>query len=154
MNDQTRTAAAVDTLLALKREYLMPCVFHFYRKPMELVRGEDSRVFDTTGKAYVDCYADVGVTNCGHAEPGIVARAAAQLGTLAHTTFGGNPVCATAGLASLDFMREHRLEDVAARGPRGARDAPRVHQGSPRPRADARRRTRGADRRAGRRAAR
>lgn len=119
MNDQTRTAAAVDTLLALKREFLMPCVFHFYRKPMELVRGEDSRVFDTTGKAYVDCYAGVGVTNCGHAEPGIVARAAAQLGTLAHTTFGGNPVCATAGLASLDFMREHRLEDVAARG--GAR---------------------------------
>lgn len=76
----------VDTLLALKREYLMPCVFHFYRKPMVLVRGEGSRVFDTEGRAYFDCYAGVGVTNCGHAEPGIVARVAAQLRQLAHTT--------------------------------------------------------------------
>lgn len=76
----------VDTLLALKREYLMPCVFHFFRKPMALVRGEGSRLFDAEGKSYLDCYAGVGVTNCGHAEPGIVARVAAQLGRLAHTT--------------------------------------------------------------------
>lgn len=76
----------VDTLIALKREYLMPCVFHFFRKPMVLERGEGCRVFDTDGRAYLDCYSGVGVTNCGHAEPGIVARVVEQLGKLAHTT--------------------------------------------------------------------
>ena len=76
----------VEQLLALKRDYLMPCVFHFFRRPMVLERGAGTRVFDTAGKAYLDCYAGVGVSNCGHAEPSIVARAAAQLGKLAHTT--------------------------------------------------------------------
>ena len=84
MNETSRDD--VDTLLALKREYLMPCVFHFFRKPMVLERGEGCRVFDTKGRAYLDCYSGVGVTNCGHAAPGIVARVTAQLGRLAHTT--------------------------------------------------------------------
>jgi len=86
MNDRSEARDELDTLLALKRDYLMPCVFHFYRRPMVLARGEGSRVYDTEGKAYLDCYAGVGVTNCGHAEPGIVARVAQQLGRLAHTT--------------------------------------------------------------------
>lgn len=82
----TEQPDTVEQLLALKRDYLMPCVFHFFRRPMVLERGAGTRVFDTDGKAYIDCYAGVGVSNCGHAEPGIVARAAAQLGKLAHTT--------------------------------------------------------------------
>jgi 4-aminobutyrate aminotransferase-like enzyme len=80
------TPDTVEQMLALKRDYLMPCVFHFFRRPMVLERGAGSRVFDSAGKAYIDCYAGVGVSNCGHAEPSIVARAAAQLGRLAHTT--------------------------------------------------------------------
>jgi len=83
---QTNTSDTVEAMLALKREYLMPCVFHFFRKPMVLERGEACRVYDTEGRAYLDCYAGVGVSNCGHAEPSIVARAVAQLGRLAHTT--------------------------------------------------------------------
>lgn len=76
----------VDTMLALKRKYLMPCVFHFFRKPMVLVRGKGAHVFDSDGKDYLDCYAGVGVTSCGHGEPSIVARAIEQLGRLVHTT--------------------------------------------------------------------
>ncbi len=83
---QPTTSDTVEAMLALKREYLMPCVFHFFRKPMVLERGEACRVYDTDGRAYLDCYAGVGVSNCGHAEPSIVARAVAQLGRLAHTT--------------------------------------------------------------------
>ncbi|MGD9602519.1 MAG: aspartate aminotransferase family protein [Gammaproteobacteria bacterium] len=76
----------VDTLIALKQRYLMPCVMHFYRRPMALVRGEGAEVFDADGKVYLDCYAGVGVTNCGHAEPSILARVTAQLRQLVHTT--------------------------------------------------------------------
>ncbi len=78
--------STVAQLLALKREFLVPCVFHFFRKPMVLVRGEASQLFDSDGKAYLDCYAGVGVTNCGHSEPSIVARTIAQLKQLVHTT--------------------------------------------------------------------
>jgi 4-aminobutyrate aminotransferase-like enzyme len=77
---------AVQAMLELKRNYLMPCVFHFFRQPMVLEQGKGCRVFDTEGKAYLDCYSGVGVTNCGHSEPSIVARTTAQLARLVHTT--------------------------------------------------------------------
>lgn len=86
MSNAPEASDDVATLLALKREFLMPCVFHFFKRPMVLERGAGCRVFDTDGKAYLDCYSGVGVVNCGHAEPGIVARVADQLARLAHTT--------------------------------------------------------------------
>ena len=74
------------TLLDLKARYLIPCVYHFYRQPMVLERGEACRVFDSDGKAYLDCYSGVGVTSCGHSNPAIVKAAQQQLETLVHTT--------------------------------------------------------------------
>jgi 4-aminobutyrate aminotransferase-like enzyme len=76
----------LQTLLNLKRDYLMPCVFHFFRRPMVLVRGEGTRLFDSAGKSYLDCYSGVGVSSCGHSEPSILARTIEQLGKLVHTT--------------------------------------------------------------------
>lgn len=73
-------------LLGLKQRYLIPCVFHFFRRPMALVRGQGALLFDSEGKRYIDCYAGVGVTNCGHTEPSIVARVRDQVGKLVHTT--------------------------------------------------------------------
>jgi len=73
-------------MLALKRKYLMPCVFHFFRRPMVLVRGKGAHVYDSEGRDYLDCYSGVGVSSCGHGEPSIVARTVEQLGKLAHTT--------------------------------------------------------------------
>lgn len=76
----------VKTLLELKQRYLMPCVFHFFRQPMALVKGEGVRLIDSEGKTYLDCYAGVGVSNCGHSEPSIIERAREQLTRLVHTT--------------------------------------------------------------------
>lgn len=73
-------------MLALKQEYLIPCVYHFYREPMVLERGEGTRVFDTEGKSYMDCYSGVGVTSCGHANPEITEKTIAQIEKLQHTT--------------------------------------------------------------------
>lgn len=83
---QERSNDTLDTMLALKREFLMPCVFHFFRKPMVLERGEGCRLYDTEGRAYLDCYSGVGVTNCGHGQSSIIERAVAQLRRLVHTT--------------------------------------------------------------------
>ena len=71
-------------ILEKKREYIMPCLGHFYSEPPQFVRGEMQYLFDTTGKKYLDCYAGVSVINCGHCNPFITERMIEQIKTLQH----------------------------------------------------------------------
>jgi 4-aminobutyrate aminotransferase-like enzyme len=73
-------------LLGLKSEYLIPCVYHFYRNPPVLVRGEGAYLFDGAGRRYVDCYSGVTVMSAGHSNPEIIEPAIDQLRLLQHTT--------------------------------------------------------------------
>ena len=62
-------------------------VMHTYgRQPLVLVRGEGCRVWDDTGKEYLDCLAGLAVVNLGHAHPEIAKAAAAQLTQLVHVS--------------------------------------------------------------------
>ena len=63
----TAQSAHTTHMLELKSRYLMPCVYHFYANPMVLERGEGCTVFDSAGKAYLDCYSGVGSRCCGWA---------------------------------------------------------------------------------------
>lgn len=67
-----------------KQEYIIPCVYHFYNKPMQLVKGEMQYLYDHTGKQYLDCYAGVSVVNCGHCNPEITQAVCEQVQTLQH----------------------------------------------------------------------
>jgi len=82
----THGYAGPEALLGLKAEYLIPCAYHFYQRPPQLVRGEGCYLFDDTGKRYLDAFAGVTVMNCGHANPAIIEPAIAQIRTLQHTT--------------------------------------------------------------------
>jgi 4-aminobutyrate aminotransferase/4-aminobutyrate aminotransferase/(S)-3-amino-2-methylpropionate transaminase len=73
-------------LLALKRDFCVPCVYHFYQRPPVLVRGEGAYLFDSEGRRYLDCYSGVSVMNAGHSNPDILAAAIDQLQRLQHTT--------------------------------------------------------------------
>jgi 4-aminobutyrate aminotransferase/4-aminobutyrate aminotransferase/(S)-3-amino-2-methylpropionate transaminase len=73
-------------LLATKRDFLVPCVYHFYQRPPVLVRGEGAYLFDAEGRRYLDCYAGVTVVNAGHCNPEIIDAAAEQMRRLQHTT--------------------------------------------------------------------
>jgi 4-aminobutyrate aminotransferase-like enzyme len=73
-------------LLAAKREHLIPCVYHFYRRPPVLVKGEGAYLFDAGGRRYLDCFSGVTVMNAGHSNPEIVEAAIEQLRSLQHTT--------------------------------------------------------------------
>jgi 4-aminobutyrate aminotransferase-like enzyme len=75
-----------ERLLALKREYLVPCVYHFYREPPVLVRGGGAHLFDSAGRRFLDCYSGVSVMNAGHSNPEIIEPAIDQLRLLQHTT--------------------------------------------------------------------
>ncbi len=71
-------------ILEKKREYIMPCLGHFYSDPPQFVRGNMQYLFDVNGKKYLDCYAGVSVINCGHCNPYITERMIEQIKTLQH----------------------------------------------------------------------
>ena len=78
--------AGPDELLRLKREYLIPCAYHFYRRPPQIVRGDGCYLYDSEGRQYLDAFTGVTVMSCGHNNPAIVEPAIEQVRTLQHTT--------------------------------------------------------------------
>ncbi len=73
-------------IIRKKKEFMIPCVYHFYQDPVQMVRGEGQYVFDHTGKKYLDFYAGVSVLNAGHCHPEIIDKVCEQVKTLQHTT--------------------------------------------------------------------
>ncbi len=71
-------------VLEKKKNYIMPCLGHFYANPPEFVRGRMQFLFDDTGKKYLDMYAGVSVINCGHCNPFITRRIVEQIQKLQH----------------------------------------------------------------------
>ena len=65
----------------------------FAKRGISLVRGEAARVWDDTGKEYIDCTAGHGVASIGHAHP-VVVDAMTKQGNLLITCTGSfyNPV--------------------------------------------------------------
>lgn len=86
MSSVPTTATSPDEILRLKREYLVPCVFHFYRDPPHIVGAEDCTLIGHDGKRYIDFFSGVTVTSAGHANSQINAAAAEQMNRLDHTT--------------------------------------------------------------------
>jgi predicted acetylornithine/succinylornithine family transaminase len=56
------------------------------RAPIELVRGEGARVWDSDGKEYLDFLAGISVCSVGHCHPAVVEAVREQVGTLTHTS--------------------------------------------------------------------
>ena len=56
------------------------------RAPVELVRGEGARVWDSEGKQYLDFLAGISVCSVGHCHPAVVEAVREQAGTLTHTS--------------------------------------------------------------------
>ena len=78
--------ATPEELLEIKAQYLMPCVYHFYRDPPHIVAGEGSYLIDSNGKRYLDCFSGVTVMSAGHCNPQIIEPVIEQIRTLGHTT--------------------------------------------------------------------
>ncbi len=63
----------------LERKYFMRT---FERLPLTLVRGEEARVWDDTGREYLDFIGGWAVTCLGHCHPAVVEAVSAQVRTL------------------------------------------------------------------------
>jgi acetylornithine/N-succinyldiaminopimelate aminotransferase len=58
----------------------------YARMPVEFVRGQGARVWDSEGKEYLDFLAGISVCSVGHCHPAVVEAVREQVGTLTHTS--------------------------------------------------------------------
>ncbi|MEO5363279.1 MAG: aspartate aminotransferase family protein [Magnetococcus sp. DMHC-8] len=58
----------------------------YARFPVAFVRGEGTRLWDDTGREYLDFLAGIGVNGLGHCPPAVVAAIREQAGVLIHTS--------------------------------------------------------------------
>src|SRR5450432_2548304 len=54
----------------------------YSKRPLTIVRGEGSTLYDDAGNAYLDVTSGMGVALLGYAHPGVAAAIAAQASTL------------------------------------------------------------------------
>ncbi len=77
---------ATGSLIAARDRVLGPSYRLFYDRPVHLVRGEGTRLYDADGACYLDAYNNV--ASVGHCHPHVVAAASRQLATLnTHTRY-------------------------------------------------------------------
>ena len=77
---------SAEEVLRLRREYLNPGLFLYYRKPIMIVEGKMQYVWDDTGKRYLDGLGGIVTVSVGHCHPHVVAAAAEQSALLQHST--------------------------------------------------------------------
>jgi len=77
---------SADEVLALRKQYMNPGIFLYYKKPIMLVEGRMQYVWDETGKRYLDGLGGIVTISVGHCHPYVVAAANRQNETLQHST--------------------------------------------------------------------
>jgi len=73
-------------VLDLRREFVSPGIFHYYRDPLMIVAGRGQYLFDEKGRRYLDAFGGIVSVSVGHCHPKVVAAANLQNETLQHTT--------------------------------------------------------------------
>lgn len=72
-----------DEVMATFEKYVIPC---YARKPLVLVRGKGTKVWDMDGKVYLDFGAGIAVVNVGHCHPAVVEAIQRQAAELMHVS--------------------------------------------------------------------
>lgn len=77
------TAPTAREVMALDSAYVLQT---YRRAPIVFERGEGCRLYDSTGRAYLDFISGIGVASLGHAHPRLTEAVAAQAQQLIHTS--------------------------------------------------------------------
>ena len=80
------TGPSADEVLQLRREYLNPGIFLYYKTPLMIVEGRAQYVFDERGRRYLDALGGIVTISVGHCHPHVVEAARRQNETLQHST--------------------------------------------------------------------
>ncbi len=77
---------STEEVLALRKQFLNPGIFLYYKKPLMLVAGRMQYVWDETGKRYLDGLGGIVTISVGHCHPYVVDAIRRQNETLQHST--------------------------------------------------------------------
>jgi len=77
---------SAEKVLALRKQYLNPGLFLYYKKPLMIVEGKMQWVWDDTGKRYLDGLGGIVTISVGHCHPHVLAAAQKQNETIQHST--------------------------------------------------------------------
>jgi alanine-glyoxylate transaminase / (R)-3-amino-2-methylpropionate-pyruvate transaminase len=77
---------SADEVLRLRKQFLNPGIFLYYKKPLMLVEGKMQYVWDERGKRYLDALGGIVTVSVGHCHPAVVDAAHKQNETLQHST--------------------------------------------------------------------
>ena len=75
-----------DEVMRLRKEFLNPGIFLYYKKPLMMVEGKMQYVWDETGRRYLDALGGIVTVSVGHCHPDVVKAANAQNELLQHST--------------------------------------------------------------------
>jgi alanine-glyoxylate transaminase/(R)-3-amino-2-methylpropionate-pyruvate transaminase len=70
----------------MRRDFVNPAIFHYYKKPIMIVEGKGQYLFDETGRRYLDGFGGIVTVSVGHCHPEVVKAANRQNETIQHTT--------------------------------------------------------------------
>src|SRR5213078_3468103 len=77
---------SADEVLRLRKQFLNPGIFLYYKKPLMLVEGKMQYVWDEHGKRYLDGLGGIVTVSVGHCHPHVVAAANKQNEIMQHST--------------------------------------------------------------------
>ena len=83
---QKYTGPSATEIAALRRQFMNPAIFLYYKNPIMLVEGKMQYVWDETGKRYLDGLGGIVTVSVGHCHPHVVAAANRQNEILQHST--------------------------------------------------------------------
>jgi alanine-glyoxylate transaminase / (R)-3-amino-2-methylpropionate-pyruvate transaminase len=77
---------SAEEVLRLRRQFLNPGIFLYYKRPLMIVEGKGQYVFDEHGRRYLDALGGIVTISVGHCHPDVVAAARHQNELLQHST--------------------------------------------------------------------
>src|SRR5688572_13262028 len=77
---------SAEEVLRLRKQYVSPAIFTYYRQPLMLVEGCGQYVWDEQGRRYLDAFGGIVTVSVGHSHPAVIDAAKSQLDQLQHTS--------------------------------------------------------------------
>ena len=77
---------SAEDVLSLRRQFLNPGLFLYYKRPLMIVEGKGQYVFDEHGRRYLDALGGIVTISVGHCHPDVVDAARRQSELLQHAT--------------------------------------------------------------------
>src|SRR4026207_777824 len=77
---------SAEEVLRVRRQFLNPGLFLYYKRPLMIVEGKGQYVFDEQGRRYLDALGGIVTISVGHCHPDVVDAARRQNELLQHAT--------------------------------------------------------------------